>query len=65
MKQDDRVRVNAHGTSIHGWPGVVTDALADGSAGWVQFEQDLPTSLRESTKDKRRMFLTIGQVEAV
>lgn len=65
MKKDDAVRVNFPGTSIHEWPGVVTDALADGSAGWVQFEQDLPVSLRSSTKDARRFFLTQEQVEAV
>lgn len=63
MKKDQRIRVNAPGTSIHGWPGVVADSLADGSAGWVQFDKDLPVSLRCATKDKRQMFLTSEQVD--
>ena len=65
MKPESRVRVTLPGTSITGWVGTVTDCLADGSAGWVRFDSELPVSLRTSTKDKHVMFLTASQVEAV
>ena len=63
MTVNQRVRVNAPGTSIHGWEGRVASVATGGAAWWVEFEQDLPISLRESTKDKRTMYLTNQQVE--
>lgn len=65
MQKDDRIRVNVPGSTIHGWTGTVTETLAGGDAGWVQFDVDLPISLRSSVRDKRKMFLVADQVEVV
>jgi len=62
MTAGARVRITAPGTSITGWLATVEQSLADGGAGWVKFDEDLPISLRSSVKDKRKMFLVADQV---